>query len=212
MGKSRRHRSDRAGRAPMRSPGRPSVGRRVERQRFWAPIAGGLSSEPHFDGLDRLDQGEVPVVAGSSRSLEDHGLQTGRSRCAASSAYSRRYRLTGFQANGVIFPTRGCWTITGSAGKATLSFVTLVATATRERRRTYSRAAERRVLPGRRSCRVRRALLSSRPALTRRRPRGGSRRRGWSCLQEPDRLHFVLLGSLERDARAEPSGRPRPSH
>jgi IS30 family transposase len=45
MGKSGRRRSDRAGRAPMRSPGRPPVARREDRLRFWAAIAGGLSSE-----------------------------------------------------------------------------------------------------------------------------------------------------------------------
>jgi transposase, IS30 family len=45
MGSSRRRRSDRAGRAPMRSPGRPGVARREDRQRFWAAIATGLSSE-----------------------------------------------------------------------------------------------------------------------------------------------------------------------
>ena len=41
----RRRRSDRAGRAPMRSPGRPPVARREHRQRFWAAIADGFSSE-----------------------------------------------------------------------------------------------------------------------------------------------------------------------
>jgi hypothetical protein len=45
MGKSRRRRSDRAGRAPMRSPGRPPVARREHRQRFWAAIADGMSSD-----------------------------------------------------------------------------------------------------------------------------------------------------------------------
>ena len=40
----RKRRSDRATRAAMRSPGRPTVGRREERQRFWAAIARGLSS------------------------------------------------------------------------------------------------------------------------------------------------------------------------
>src|SRR5215212_6989313 len=45
MGESRRRRSDRAGRAPMRSPGRPGVARREDRQRFWAAIADGFSSE-----------------------------------------------------------------------------------------------------------------------------------------------------------------------
>src|SRR3954451_5793036 len=45
MGKPKRRRSDRAGRAPMRSPGRPGVARREDRQRFWAAIATGVSSD-----------------------------------------------------------------------------------------------------------------------------------------------------------------------
>ena len=45
MGTSKRRRSDQAGRLPMPSPGRPPVGRREHRQRFWEAIARGLSSE-----------------------------------------------------------------------------------------------------------------------------------------------------------------------
>src|SRR4051812_10755398 len=45
MGKPGRRRSDRAGRLPMRSPGRPGGGRRAERQRFWAAIAAGMPSD-----------------------------------------------------------------------------------------------------------------------------------------------------------------------
>ena len=41
----RRRASDRADRGPMRSPGRPPAARREHRQRFWAAIARGLSSE-----------------------------------------------------------------------------------------------------------------------------------------------------------------------
>lgn len=44
MGVSKRRRSDRAGRGPLRSPGRPTAGRREHRQRFWRAIACGLSS------------------------------------------------------------------------------------------------------------------------------------------------------------------------
>src|SRR5437764_13329998 len=44
-GTPKRRQADLAGRAPMRSPGRPPVARREERQRFWAAIADGLSSE-----------------------------------------------------------------------------------------------------------------------------------------------------------------------
>src|SRR2546430_71736 len=41
----KRRAADRAGRPAMRSPGRPPVGRLEHRQRFWAAIARGLSSE-----------------------------------------------------------------------------------------------------------------------------------------------------------------------
>jgi IS30 family transposase len=45
MGTSRRRRSDRKLRAPMRSPGRPGVARREDRQRFWEAIAEGVASD-----------------------------------------------------------------------------------------------------------------------------------------------------------------------
>jgi hypothetical protein len=36
------------------------------------------------------------------------------------------YGPTGFQATAIIFPTPGCWSVTGTVGEAKLSFVTLV--------------------------------------------------------------------------------------
>jgi RHS repeat-associated protein len=45
MQKVRRRRSDRAGRSPMRSPGRPPAWKRSQQQRFWVAIAQGLTSE-----------------------------------------------------------------------------------------------------------------------------------------------------------------------
>jgi len=36
------------------------------------------------------------------------------------------YGDTGFQATGIIFPTAGCWRVTGKVGAASLTFVTLV--------------------------------------------------------------------------------------
>ena len=45
MGRARGWAAAAAGRAPMRSPGRPPVARREHRQRFWAAIRRGLSSE-----------------------------------------------------------------------------------------------------------------------------------------------------------------------
>src|SRR3954465_10825768 len=41
----RKRRSDRSGRAPLPSPGRPPVATRDQRRRFWAAIAAGLVSE-----------------------------------------------------------------------------------------------------------------------------------------------------------------------
>src|SRR5918993_425757 len=41
----RKRRSDRSGRAPLPSPGRPPVAGRNERSRFWLAIAAGMSSE-----------------------------------------------------------------------------------------------------------------------------------------------------------------------
>jgi hypothetical protein len=36
------------------------------------------------------------------------------------------YRETGFQATALIFPTEGCWEVTGQVGESTLTFVTRV--------------------------------------------------------------------------------------
>src|SRR3954451_17975331 len=41
----RKRRSDRSGRAPLPSPGRPPLATRDQRRRFWAAIAAGLVSE-----------------------------------------------------------------------------------------------------------------------------------------------------------------------
>jgi hypothetical protein len=37
------------------------------------------------------------------------------------------YGPIGFQASAIVFPTAGCWSVTGTAGTASLNFVTLVA-------------------------------------------------------------------------------------
>jgi hypothetical protein len=36
------------------------------------------------------------------------------------------YGDAGFQASGILFPTQGCWEVTGRVGGASLTFVTLV--------------------------------------------------------------------------------------
>ncbi len=65
MGAQRRRRSDQAGRPAMRSPGRPPVARRENRQRFWAAIARGLSSE------------DAGVVAGVSPAVGSRWFREG---------------------------------------------------------------------------------------------------------------------------------------
>lgn len=73
----RRRRSDGALRPPMRSPGRPPVARREHRQRFWAAIARGLSSEeagvaagvsPAVGGRWFRQSGGVPSLSPTSLS------------------------------------------------------------------------------------------------------------------------------------------------
>src|SRR5260370_17049398 len=59
---TRRRRSEGAGRAKLRSPGRPSVGRHEERRWFWAAIAAGPSS------------GDPAVGAGGSPAVPAHGF------------------------------------------------------------------------------------------------------------------------------------------
>jgi hypothetical protein len=69
MGASRRRRrADRARRPLMRSPGRPPVGRREHRQRFWEAIARGLSSEEAGEAA-----GVSPAV-GTRRFREGGGM------------------------------------------------------------------------------------------------------------------------------------------
>ena len=59
MTRLKRRRSDRSGRAPLPSPGRPPVAGRDELRRFWAAIALGLSSEDAAAGAN------VPQAVGA---------------------------------------------------------------------------------------------------------------------------------------------------
>src|SRR2546425_8498816 len=72
VGAVRRRAADRVGRPRMRSPGRPSVARREERQRFWRAIAAGCSSE------------EAAAAAGGGRWVrEGGGMPSGRLRATS---------------------------------------------------------------------------------------------------------------------------------
>ena len=70
MRANKRRRADRAGRSRMRSPGRPPVGRREHRQRFWEGIAIGLSSQ------DAGVAAGVSAVVGSRWFRESGGMAT----------------------------------------------------------------------------------------------------------------------------------------
>jgi IS30 family transposase len=76
----RSRRSDRAGRSAMRSPGRPPAGRRQHRQRFWAAIARGLSSE------DAAAEARVSAAVGV-RWFRDGGGMPSLSRASLSGRY-----------------------------------------------------------------------------------------------------------------------------
>jgi hypothetical protein len=64
----KRRAADRAGRPAIRSPGRPPVGRLEHRQRFWAAIARGLSSE------DAALQAGVSAAVGARWFREGGGM------------------------------------------------------------------------------------------------------------------------------------------
>jgi IS30 family transposase len=68
---TRKRRSDRAGRAAMRSPGRPTAGRREHRQRFWAAISRGVSSE------DAAAEAGVSAAVGVRWFREGGGMPSG---------------------------------------------------------------------------------------------------------------------------------------
>ena len=97
MGRPKGWASDRTGRPAMRSPGRPPVGRREHRQRFWAAIARGLSSEEAAAEAGVSARGRCPVVSGGWRDAVGHvrprrrggtcrSPSARRSRCCAPAA------------------------------------------------------------------------------------------------------------------------------
>jgi len=71
MGASKRRRSDRAGRGPIRSPGRPTAGRREHRQRFWKAIARFIELGCRT-GSRRIATGWDEVVPREWRHATDH--------------------------------------------------------------------------------------------------------------------------------------------
>ena len=94
---ARRRRSDRATRAVMRSPGRPSVARREQRQRFWAAIARGVSSE------DAAGEAGVSGAVGVRWFREGGGMPT-----VTQAPLSGRYLSFSEREEIAILRARGC--------------------------------------------------------------------------------------------------------
>jgi len=67
---TRRRSSDRAARAPLYSPGRPSVASRHQRQQFWAAIARGVST------VDAAQEADVSEAVGVRWFRESGGMPT----------------------------------------------------------------------------------------------------------------------------------------
>ena len=74
--------------------------------------------------------GSVGMKFGWWRNVRGHLTITGRRLDAAAPPLRAHvpngYGMTGFQSSGVYFPSAGCWQVTGKAGMATLTFVTMV--------------------------------------------------------------------------------------
>jgi hypothetical protein len=70
MGVGERRQAIRAMRGQMWSPGRPSIARREDRQRFWRAIAAGRSTED-APGGGRIRAGRRPVVSRRWRDAAD---------------------------------------------------------------------------------------------------------------------------------------------
>jgi hypothetical protein len=67
------------------------------------------------------------VVARGSRETDNNRPKTGCDCAATARArISEGYGDTRFQAAALIFPTVGCWQMTGKVGESSLTFVTLV--------------------------------------------------------------------------------------
>ena len=94
---ARRRRSDRAGRTPIRSPGRPPVGRREHRQRFWAAIVRGVSSE------DAAGEAGVSPAVGVRWFREGGGMPT-----VTQAPLSGRYLSFAEREEIAILRARGC--------------------------------------------------------------------------------------------------------
>jgi IS30 family transposase len=97
----RRRRSDRSGRAPLFSPGRPVVAARDEQRRFWAAIAAGMASE------DAALQAGMPQAVGTRLFRKAGGMPPAMFRPPAK-PLSGRYLLIAEREEIALLRVQGC--------------------------------------------------------------------------------------------------------
>ena len=82
--------------------------------------------------IDRHDEATISRISNvrrivGLRNVIVHGYDVIKySRIWEAADVSEGYGSSGFQVTGIIFPTEGCWEISGQAGDEPLTFVTLV--------------------------------------------------------------------------------------
>jgi hypothetical protein len=95
--------------------------------RLWTVLyPDGVRKRPQPDGS--IDQ-KFPWWRGVRGRLRITGRRLDGRAPALRASIPGGYGSTGFQATGIIFPTAGCWSVMGTAGIASLTFVTLVSKA-----------------------------------------------------------------------------------
>ena len=114
--------------------GRQPPGESVESPNFFGN--GQLWTDLWPDGITRIDPDQVlpdgrlrmkfPWWRAISGKLTIEGRRLDGTASALEADIPDGYGDTGFQASGIIFPSEGCWQVTGMVGEASLTFVTQV--------------------------------------------------------------------------------------
>jgi hypothetical protein len=85
-----------------------------------------ILADPRFVSSDGSISMKFPWWRGVPGKLTIEGFRLDASAPPIEAQVSPFYGETGFQPSGILFPSEGCWQITGRVGEASLTFVTLV--------------------------------------------------------------------------------------
>lgn len=117
---------------PVTKPnGSPSDLRRYGNEKLWTTLwkEGTIIFRPGGAGFV-LDDGSLKMKFGWWRGVRGQLVIRGRRLDAPApplrADIPHGYGEIGFQATGIIFPTEGCWEVTGNVGDTNLTFVTRV--------------------------------------------------------------------------------------